>query len=110
MKACIISIILSKTNKTHSLNSTKYPKNHIQHHIFETQQKTQNPRNQRLETWNTLRKIKNPYLFLKIGEEMMKKMEFLRMNMVSLEEGDNEQSQYVREKWKVIENCLENNP
>ena len=29
---------------------------------------------------------------------------------MSLEEGDNEQSQYVRENCKVFENCLENNP
>ena len=50
MKTCIVGIILTKTNKIHSSNSTKYPKNYIQHHILETQQKTQNPRNQRLET------------------------------------------------------------
>ena len=55
--------------------------------------KTQNPRNRRLEIWNTLGKIENPYLFLKIDEEMMKKMEDFWKNIVSLEEGDNEQSQ-----------------
>ena len=37
--------------------------------------------------WNTLRKRQNPYLFLKIGEEMMKKMEVLCMKTVNLEEG-----------------------
>ena len=40
----------------------------------------------------------------------MKKMEFLRVNMVSLEEEDNEQSQYARENWKTFENYPEINP
>ena len=62
-----------KTNKTHSLNSTKYTQTVFEYHIFQNSTKTQNPRNQRFETWNTLRKIESPYLFLKIGEEMMKK-------------------------------------
>ena len=91
-RACIIGIILPKPIKPkhqtqqniHKPYSTSYSQNST---------KTQNPRNRRLEIWNTLGKIENPYLFLKIDEEMMKKMEDFWKNIVSLEEGDNEQSQ-----------------
>jgi len=44
-----------------------------------------------------LRKKQNPYIFLKIGEEMRENMEVLCVNTVILKVGDNEQSQYVRE-------------
>ena len=37
--------------------------------------------------WNTLRKNQNPYLFLKIGEEVRKNMESLCVNTVILKEG-----------------------
>ena len=56
--------------------------------IFSNINKTQNPRNQGLKTWNTLRKRENLYLFLKIGEGLMKKMKVLWVKMVVLEEGE----------------------
>ena len=37
--------------------------------------------------WNTLRKRQNPYLFLKIGEEMMKRMKVLCVETAILAEG-----------------------
>ena len=37
--------------------------------------------------WNTLTKTQNPYLFLKIGEEVRKNMESLCVNTVILKEG-----------------------
>ena len=85
-RACIIGIILPKPIK---------PKHQTQQNIhrpystsyFKIQTKTQNPRNQGQEIWNTLRKRENPYLFLKIGEEMMVKKGVLWMRTVSLEKG-----------------------
>ena len=62
MKSCIEGIICWKP--TNPIHQTTY---------FSKLNKTHNPRNQGLEIWNTSRKIENPYLFLKIGEEMMKK-------------------------------------
>ena len=57
-----------------------------------------------------MRKVKNPYIFLKIEEEMMKKnggflwehSEFMR----DRNEQDNEQSQWARENWKVFKTSL----
>ena len=84
-KTCIISIILTKPTKP--IHKTQQNiDNHILTSYFQISTKTQNPRNLGLETWNTLRIRENPYLFLKIGEGLMKKMEVLWVKMVVLEE------------------------
>ena len=112
-RACIISIILPKSIKPKHQTQQKIHKPYSTSY-FQIQTKTQNPRNQGLETWNTLRKRENQYLFLKISEEMMMKnggfvsehSEFGRRR----DGQGNEESQYAREKWKVFENCPENSP
>ena len=77
---------------------------------FQIQTKTQNPRNQGLETWNTLRKRENPYLFLMIGEEMMMKNGgFVSEDGEFGRKGDGqdyEQSQEVRENEKYLKTIL----
>ena len=60
-----------------------------------------------------MRKIENPYIFLKIEVEMMKNnggfwekhSEFVR----EMNKQDNEQSQYTRENWKGFENYPKKN-
>ena len=87
-KTCILGIILPKPTKPmhQTQQNIKKPYSNI---IFSNlNKKTQNSRNQGLETWNTLRKRENSYLFLKIGEGLMKKMEVLWVKMVVLEEGE----------------------
>ena len=37
--------------------------------------------------WTTVRKKRNPYLFLKIGEQVMENMEIVCVNTVILKEG-----------------------
>ena len=49
-----------------------------------------------LETWNTLRIRQNPYLFLKIDEGLMKKMEVLWVKMEVLGEGEADKTKCVR--------------
>ena len=49
--------------------------------------KTHNSRTLRQQMWNTLTKTQNPYLFLKIGEEVRKNMESLCVNTMILKEG-----------------------
>ena len=75
----------------------KISTNHILTAYFEILTKTQNLRNQGLETWNTLRKRENQYLFLKISEGLMKKMEVLWVKMVVLkeEEADKTMKQHM---------------
>ena len=75
----------------------KISTNHILIAYFEILTKTQNLRNQGLETWNTLRKRENQYLFLKISEGLMKKMEVLWVKMVVLkeEEADKTMKQHM---------------
>ena len=75
----------------------KISTNHILTAYFEILTKTQTLRNQGLETWNTLRKRENQYLFLKISEGLMKKMEVLWVKMVVLkeEEADKTMKQHM---------------
>ena len=104
----------TKTNKTHTSNSTKYPQTIFKHHMFKSQQKTHNPRKLEQEIESTLRKRQNPYLFLEDwwrndeenGGFVREHGDFGR----GRDRQDYEQSQDAREKWKVLENCLENNP
>ena len=61
-----------------------------------------------------MRKIENPYLFLKIGEETMKKLEDFLKNTVSLEgRGTDKTMNNHNERGKnekFLKNYLENDP
>ena len=106
MKTCETSIILSKTIDPIQQTQQNKPNTYLNITFFKSEQlkKKKKTRNQRLWTWNTLRKIESPYLFLKFEEEMMMKMvdfwekhgEFVR----EMNGQDNEQPKWVREKLK----------
>ena len=53
-----------KTNQNPFNKLNKDTQTIFEHHIFQNSTKTQNPREQGLETWYILRKIENSYLFL----------------------------------------------
>ena len=56
--------------------------------------------------WNRLRKKQNPYLFLKIGEEVKENMEILCVNMVILKEGKADKKMNSHEMWGKNEKFL----
>ena len=56
--------------------------------------------------WNTLRKKQNPYLFLKIGEEMRENMDVLCVNTVILKEGRMDKMMNSHEMWGKNEKFL----
>ena len=80
------SVSLQSHQKSHN-NFTK--RSNIHNHALDTQisTKAHNPRDIWQEVWNTLRKKLNPYLFLKISEEVKKNMENMCVNTMILKEG-----------------------
>ena len=74
-KTCIVGIILTKTNQTHSTNSSKYTQSIFEHHIFKTQQKLKIQENKGYKYDILWENKKTHTLVLKIDEEMMKKVE-----------------------------------
>ena len=94
----------NQQNPYNKLNKTSV--DHIQSSYFQILTQTHNPRSLGLETWNTLRKRQNPYLFLKIGEEMMKRMEVLCVEMVILAEGGMNKTMNNHEMWGKNEKFL----
>ena len=88
------------------INLNKISENHIQTSYSQISSKTHNPRNLGQEMWNTLRKKQNPYLFLKIGEEMRENMEVLCVNTVILKEGRMDKMMNSHEMWGKNEKFL----
>ena len=80
-----VKIAYNQQNPFNNLN--KILENHIQTSYSQVSSKTHNPRNLRQKMWITLRTKQNPYLFLKIGEEMRENMEVLCVNTLILKEG-----------------------
>ena len=73
IRTCKSSIILPISTKPIQQTQQKITQTIFEHLIYQISTKTQTSRNQRLLTWNMLRKIENPYLFLKFKVEKMKK-------------------------------------
>ena len=80
------SVSLQSHQRWHN-NFTKRSNTYI--HASDTQisTETHNPRVIWQEMWNILRKKQNPYIFLKIGEEVKENMEILCVNTVIMKEG-----------------------
>ena len=82
-KACKIGIIFWKPTNPNHQTQQNIPKPYSSI-IFSNLNKNTKSKKSRLESRNTLRKIEIPYLFLKIDEETMKKIEDFWENIVSL--------------------------
>ena len=82
-KACKIGIIFWKPTNPNHQTQQNIPKPYSSI-IFSNLNKNTKSKKSRLESRNTLRKIEISYLFLKIDEEMMKKIKDFLENTVSL--------------------------
>ena len=82
-KACKIGIIFWKPTNPNHQTQQNIPKPYSSI-IFSNLNKNTKSKKSRLESRNTLRKIEISYLFLKIDEEMMNKIEDFWENTVSL--------------------------
>ena len=59
MKTCIVGIILTKTNQTHSSNSTKYPQT-IFNNIFSKLNKNSKSKKSKARNMKYFKKIRKP--------------------------------------------------
>ena len=105
-QTCRISIILTKLTKPIYQTHQNINKTIFNNHISISQYKHKIQEKLGLETWNTLKIIENPYLFLKIDEGLKKKMEVLWVTMEVLGEGEVDKTRCVHVMWRKTKNCL----